>query len=61
MNGFTCVSACRPEFGDVIDIVKGRHPVRDNLKDKPFVPNNVFATCDSNFQIVTGPNMVCFY
>ncbi|MDR0851111.1 MAG: DNA mismatch repair protein MutS [Clostridiales Family XIII bacterium] len=45
--------------GDVIRIVKGRHPViEENLTDRRFVPNDVYIDRDSgSLLLITGPNM----
>ncbi len=51
----------RPEvnFGDVIDIKDGRHPVVEKFLDgAPFVPNDTYLDGDENTAaIITGPNM----
>ncbi|VDO93038.1 unnamed protein product [Soboliphyme baturini] len=47
----------RPEFTDSIAIQQGRHPIMERFTNHVFVPNDVYAGPDSNFIIVTGPNM----
>lgn len=55
-------SYARPEMteGDVIDIVKGRHPVVEKTlpAGEPFIPNDIYLD-NSEYQIlmITGPNM----
>ncbi len=40
-----------------ISIEAGRHPVVEQVIDKPFIPNNVQLDPDRHMLIVTGPNM----
>lgn len=52
-DGFT-----RPTFADEIRIVDGVHPLLErNVERTIAVPNNVIATPDYNFFLITGPNM----
>ena len=56
---------CRPEFverkedcEDVLEIVKGRHPMIEAIRTDPFVPNSLtMGGSDSRHKIITGPNM----
>ena len=54
-------SYTRPEvtYGDVIEIVDGRHPVVEHFsKDVFFVPNDTYLDGKNNrFMLITGPNM----
>lgn len=54
-------SYARPEvtYGDVIEIVDGRHPVVEQFsKDVFFVPNDTYLDGkDNRFMLITGPNM----
>ncbi|KAL1680878.1 muts domain V-domain-containing protein [Schizophyllum commune] len=50
----------RPEFvdEDALDIVAGRHPMVEALRDDPFVPNDVgMGRSSPRSKIITGPNM----
>ncbi|KAL1748072.1 muts domain V-domain-containing protein [Schizophyllum fasciatum] len=50
----------RPEFvdEDTLDIVAGRHPMVEALRDDPFVPNDVqMGRGAPRSKIITGPNM----
>uniref|UniRef100_A0A7M6DQK7 DNA mismatch repair proteins mutS family domain-containing protein n=2 Tax=Clytia hemisphaerica TaxID=252671 RepID=A0A7M6DQK7_9CNID len=48
----------RPEFTDTLAIKEGRHPILDKIStDKQLIGNDVFASDQSNFTIITGPNM----
>ncbi|PFH52420.1 hypothetical protein AMATHDRAFT_140149 [Amanita thiersii Skay4041] len=50
----------RPEFmnEDVLEIVDGRHPMIEELRSDPFVPNSVKIGSESPRNlIITGPNM----
>ncbi len=56
---------CRPQFveradgeEDVLEIVKGRHPMIEAVRTDPFVPNSLkMGASDSRHKIITGPNM----
>ncbi|KAH8108175.1 muts domain V-domain-containing protein [Cristinia sonorae] len=50
----------RPTFcdEDLVEIVEGRHPMVETLRDAPFVPNSVSMGGNSpRSKIITGPNM----
>ena len=50
----------RPEvnYGDVISIKNGRHPVVERFTDDAFVPNDAYLDCGRNrVLLITGPNM----
>ncbi|CAI9729270.1 homolog 4-like [Octopus vulgaris] len=47
----------RPEFTDTVAIKQSRHPILEKIAREPPVPNNTYASNDSNFIIITGPNM----
>ena len=44
----------RPEFTDTLAIKAGRHPIREKIYRDRFIPNDVYATQQSRFQIITG-------
>ena len=55
----------RPQFVDdadedqgsrTLEIVDGRHPMIEKLRDEPFVPNTV-RMHPQGHKIITGPNM----
>ena len=61
---------CRPEFvartdgdgegggEDVLEIVRGRHPMIEALRTDPFVPNGLkMGGGEARHKIITGPNM----
>lgn len=51
---------CQPQMdsGKEILIVKGRHPVVEELLTEPFVPNDTFLNAETaRFALITGPNM----
>ncbi|TVY13982.1 MutS protein-like, partial [Lachnellula arida] len=49
---------CKPEISDCIVIQGGRHPIREKVhKDNKFISNDVYATQQTRFQIITGCNM----
>ncbi|KAF8851467.1 DNA mismatch repair protein-like protein MutS [Acephala macrosclerotiorum] len=47
----------KPEIIDCIAIKSGRHPVREKVHKEKFVPNDVYASAQKRFQIITGCNM----
>lgn len=47
----------RPRITQTLGIKAGRHPIREKVQSTPFIPNDVFATQQSRFQIITGCNM----
>lgn len=53
----TCNEYIRPELTDVLAIKSGRHPIREKIHTKKFIPNDADATQQSRFQIITGSNM----
>ncbi|RDX52693.1 hypothetical protein OH76DRAFT_1454157 [Lentinus brumalis] len=56
---------CRAQFvertdgdEDVLEIVKGRHPMIEAVRTDPFVPNSLkMGASDTRHKIITGPNM----
>jgi DNA mismatch repair protein MSH4 len=47
----------KPELTDTLAIKAGRHPIRDKIHIEKYVPNDVYATQQTRFQIITGCNM----
>ena len=47
----------RPQLTDTLAIQAGRHPIKERLMANNFVPNDVYATQQTRFQIITGCNM----
>ncbi|MCJ1286595.1 MutS protein msh4 [Xylographa opegraphella] len=47
----------RPELTATLAIKNGRHPIREKIHSDKFVPNDVYATQQTRFQIITGCNM----
>jgi len=47
----------RPELTETLAIKGGRHPIREKIQKDKFVPNDVYATQQARFQIITGCNM----
>ena len=47
----------RPELTATLAIKNGRHPIREKIHTDKFVPNDVYATQQTRFQIITGCNM----
>jgi DNA mismatch repair protein MSH4 len=52
----TCPSA-QPQLTDTLAIEAGRHPIKEKIMKNKFVPNDVYATQQTRFQIITGCNM----
>ncbi|KAJ5447262.1 DNA mismatch repair protein MutS core [Penicillium cf. griseofulvum] len=47
----------RPELTDTLAIKAGRHPIREQIHNSKFIPNDAYATPQTRFQIITGCNM----
>jgi DNA mismatch repair protein MSH4 len=47
----------RPVLSDTLAIRAGRHPIREKIHHTKFVANDVYATQQTRFQIITGCNM----
>ena len=47
----------RPQLTDTLAIKAGRHPIKEKMAQNKFVPNDVYATQQTRFQIITGCNM----
>ncbi|KAL1793239.1 hypothetical protein ACET3X_008221 [Alternaria dauci] len=47
----------QPQLTDTLAIEAGRHPIKEKIMQNKFVPNDVYATQQTRFQIVTGCNM----
>jgi len=47
----------RPQIGDALAVTAGRHPIREKIQSTKFVPNDIYATQQRRFQILTGCNM----
>jgi DNA mismatch repair protein MSH4 len=47
----------RPTLGEALAVKSCRHPIRDKFQKQRFIPNDIYATQTTRFQIVTGCNM----
>lgn len=47
----------RPDLTPTLAIKSGRHPIHEKIHGDKYVPNDVYATPQSRFQIITGCNM----
>ncbi|KAJ4339112.1 MutS protein msh4 [Didymella glomerata] len=47
----------RPQLTDTLAIQAARHPIKEKIMSTKFVPNDVYATQQRRFQIITGCNM----
>lgn len=47
----------RPQLSNTLAIKAGRHPIREKIQEAKYIPNDVYATQQKRFQIVTGCNM----
>jgi DNA mismatch repair protein MSH4 len=47
----------RPQLSDTLAIRAGRHPIRERIQEAKYIPNDVYATQQKRFQIITGCNM----
>ena len=53
----TSLNYVKPEQSDTLGIRAGRHPLKERLPHVEFIPNDVYATQQKRFQVVTGCNM----
>ena len=53
----TSAEYARPHFTETFAVKSGRHPIREKIQSNKFIPNDVYATQQNRFQIVTGCNM----
>lgn len=47
----------RPELSDTLAIKQGRHPIRERIQRARYIANDMYATDQKRFQIITGCNM----
>lgn len=47
----------RPELIETLAVRDGRHAIREKIHRDKFIPNDVYATQQTRFQIITGCNM----
>ena len=47
----------RPRITNTLGLQAARHPIRERLQANKFIPNDVYATQQSRFQVITGCNM----
>jgi DNA mismatch repair protein MSH4 len=47
----------KPQLTDTLAIQQGRHPIKEKIIQTKFVPNDVYSTQQTRFQIITGCNM----
>ncbi len=66
LDGLACfaeradaLSLSRPSFSEEaqLDISNGRHPVVEQVSDKPFIANNTLLNEQRRMLLITGPNM----
>jgi DNA mismatch repair protein MSH4 len=53
----TSLDYVRPTISETLAIRAGRHPIREKIHSTKFIPNDVYATQQTRFQIITGCNM----
>lgn len=53
----TAQDYCRPELTSTLAVKSGRHPIHEKIRKGKFIPNDVYATQQARFQIITGCNM----
>lgn len=47
----------RPQIAETLAIRAGRHPIREKIHNTKFIPNDIYATQQTRFQVITGCNM----
>ena len=53
----TAYDYVRPQITDTLAVQAGRHAIKERFHGQKFVPNDVYATTQTRFQIITGCNM----
>ncbi|KAI9693834.1 MAG: MutS protein msh4 [Bathelium mastoideum] len=53
----TASNYVRPQIGTALALKAARHPIKERNNSVKFIPNDVYATQQTRFQIVTGCNM----
>jgi DNA mismatch repair protein MSH4 len=53
----TDLQTAKPQLTDTLAIQQGRHPIKEKIMQTKFVPNDVYSTQQTRFQIITGCNM----
>nr|POE51753.1 muts protein like 4 [Quercus suber] len=53
----TSMDYVRPAIQDTLAIRASRHPICEKIQKPKFIPNDVYATQQARFQIITGCNM----
>jgi DNA mismatch repair protein MSH4 len=53
----TYIFSAQPQLTDTLAIEAGRHPIKEKIMKNRFVPNDVYSTQQTRFQIITGCNM----
>ena len=50
---------CKPRFStsETLAVKGGRHPIHEKIHKRKFIPNDVYASPQARFQIITGCNM----
>ncbi|KAI9053310.1 hypothetical protein LZ554_002273 [Drepanopeziza brunnea f. sp. 'monogermtubi'] len=47
----------RPQIADAIAVGSGRHPIKERIHKDKFIANDIYASEQKRFQIITGCNM----
>ncbi|KAF4523818.1 hypothetical protein B566_EDAN008053 [Ephemera danica] len=47
----------KPRFGPVLELRASRHPILTFIHHTEPIPNDIFASEEKNFHVITGPNM----
>jgi DNA mismatch repair protein MSH4 len=55
--GVANIEIVLPQISSTLALKQCRHPIREKFQHRRFVPNDVYATQQTRFQIVTGANM----
>ena len=51
------IASAQPQLTDTLAIEAGRHPIKEKIMQNKFIANDVYATQQTRFQIITGCNM----
>lgn len=44
----------RPALSDTLAVKAARHPIKEKIQSTRYIPNDVYATQQTRFQIITG-------
>ena len=52
------ISLVRPQVNATLAVKSARHPIKEKIQQTKYIPNDIYATQQNRFQIVTGRHSV---